>query len=306
MFVVVDILVVIWLLYTYKQRCIDVLFWAIVVSYSLTVIGAICNVGFLGMFEPIPDADVSAYRTFERHDLGTAVVPLILYYLYRCLLYREKQPAASLKKAGVLVLIMLISGKRGAYLGLAAGVMMLAMFLVHRKHTGAVCRVAMVSCVILPFLYVCMIRFGGLSFIAELFHINSMGRVEVYEWFSDQYTISPFYLGKGFQYIHCYMVAGLGNPLVNDFGYLHNSILQLYIEGGFWGFFLWFTYTAVGVPLTLRKWYCSKTVMFYLIIIAATLAIFAVDNVLTYPLYQVCLYATLGAVMNITRPFCIS
>ena len=182
---------------------------------------------------------------------------------------------------------------------------MLAMFLVHKKHQKAVCHWAMAGCVVLPFLYVCFIRFGGLSFAAELLHINSMGRVEVYEWFSDQYTISPLYFGKGFQYVHRYMVAGLGDYLVNNFGYLHNSILQLYIEGGFWGFFLWFTYMAVGIPLALRKWYCSKTVMFYLTVLAATVAVFAVDNVLTYPLYQVCLYATLGAVMQITRPFCM-
>ena len=124
-----------------------------------------------------------------------------------------------------------------------------------------------------------------------------MGRIEVYEWFSDQYYLSPLYLGKGFQYIHRYMMNGLGSRLVNDYHYLHNTILQLYIEGGFWGFFLWFIHGAVGIPMMLRKWFSENTAAFYLVVIVATFAIFTVDNALTYPVYQVCLYTVVGVTM---------
>ncbi len=298
MFVVVDVLMVIALLSMYKKRCTDVLFAAIVVSYTAAMINAFCAVGFSGVIEYIADSNVPTYRYFERHDVGIAVVPLILYYLNEWLQLQKKRPARDLWKVGVLVLIMLMCGKRSAYLGLAAGVVMLALFRVCRKHLAVTCRWIMAACVVLPFLYVCFIRWGGLRFVTELLNINAMGRVEVYEWFFDQYTISPLYLGKGFQYIHRYMLAGFGNKLVNDFEYLHNTILQLYIEGGFWGFFLWFTHAAVGVPVMLRKWFSQKVSAFYLVIIVATMTIFLVDNALTYPVYQVCLYAVLGAVMS--------
>jgi len=297
MFVVVDVLMVVALMSMYKKRSIDVLFAAIVISYSATMIHALSSVGLSGVVEYIADSDAN-YRYFERHDIGIAVVPLILYYLSGWLLLQDKRPARGLAKAAVLTVIMLLCGKRSAYLGLAAGVAMLVLFLVCRKHLVATCRWVMAACVVLPFLYVCFIRFGGLSFVARLFNINSMGRVEVYEWFSDQHTISPLYIGKGFQYIHRYMLAGMGSKLVNDFEYLHNSILQLYIEGGFWGFFLWFAHAAVGVPVMLHKWFSRKVSVFYLVTIVATITIFLVDNALTYPVYQVCLYAVLAAVMT--------
>lgn len=295
MFVVVDVLVVVALMSMYKKRSVDVLFAAIAVSYSATMIRALSSIGLTGIMEHIANSDVN-YRYFERHDIGIAVVPLILYYVGGWLLLGDKHPVRGLVKSAVLVVIMLMCGKRSAFLGLAAGLAMMALFMVCRKHLAVTCKWIMAGCVVLPFLYVCFIRIGGLSFFARIFNINSMGRVEVYEWFSDQYTISPLYLGKGFQYIHRYMLAGRGSKLVNDFEYLHNSVLQLYIEGGFWGFFLWFAHAAVGVPTMLRNWFSRKVSVFYLVILVATITIFLVDNALTYPVYQVSLYAVLGAV----------
>lgn len=301
MYVVVDVLVVIALLHRYKERCIDLLFAGIVVSYAATLVNALGNIGLPGLWEYITDPGGSAGFYFERNDVGIAVVPLMLYYISRWLLLQEKDFATGLKKAGILALIMVMSGKRSAILGLVAGVAVLALLLAYRKRVTVICRWIMAGCVALPFLYVCFIRLGGLYAIAEFLHINSMGRTEVYDWFADQYTISPLYLGKGFQYVHCYMRAGLGSDLVNKFVYLHNSILQLYIEGGFWGFFLWFGYAGIGVPLLLRKWFSQREVVFYLVLIVATMTIYLVDNALTYPLYQVCLYAVLGVVLLESR-----
>lgn len=296
-FVVVDVLMVIALLYRYKERCIDLLFASIVVSYAVTLIYALSTGGIMEIVQNRAELYKPTSSYFERHDIGIAVVPLILYYLSRWLLLQEKNFIPSLKKAGVLVVIMLLCGKRSAWLGLAAGIAMLALFLVCRKHVAVVSRWIMAACVVLPFLYVCFIRWGVLSAVADFFHINFMGRLEVYDWFADQYTISPLYLGKGFQYIHRYMEAGLGSDLVNKYSYLHSTILQLYIEGGFWGFILWFAHTGVVIPVLLRKWFSRKVSVCYLVLIVATLTIFLVDNALTYPVYQVCLYAVLGAVM---------
>lgn len=296
-FVVVDVLMVIGLLDRFKERCIDLLFASIVVSYAVTLIYALSTGGIMEIVENRAELYKPDNSYFERHDMGIAVVPLILYYVSRWLLLQDKNYIPGLKKAGVLFVIMLLCGKRSAWLGLAAGLAMLGLFLVCRKRVAAVSRWVMAGCVVLPFLYVCLIRWGVLGAAAELFHINFMGRLEVYDWFADQYTVSPLYLGKGFQYIHRYMEAGLGSDLVNKYSYLHSTVLQLYIEGGFWGFLLWFAHTGVVIPVLLRKWFSRKVSVFYLVIIVATLTIFLVDNALTYPVYQVCLYAVMGTVM---------
>ena len=106
--------------------------------------------------------------------------------------------------------------------------------------------------------YVCVIKLGILKMICRLLGINTMGRVEVYAWFEDQYNLTPFYFGEGFQYIRRYMEFGRGNWLVNAFHNLHNSILQIYIETGFWGFFMWFGFLLVLIPKKVRSIYGSN------------------------------------------------
>lgn len=297
MFIVVDILMVIALLSLFRHRSVDLLLAAIVICYIATLMNAFVTVDFMHILRNIVRPDLYVYRFFERHDIGIAVVPLLLYYLYPWIYGGKKRNLDNLLKIIILIGIMLLCGKRSAYLGLAGGVGIMVFFKLCKKNLSAACKWVMAAGVILPFLYVCAIRLGILGYVANLLGINTMGRIEVYEWFSDHYTLSPLYLGQGFQYIHRYMMAGLGSRLVNDYHYLHNTILQLYIEGGFWGFFLWFIHNAVGIPMMLRKWFDENTAVFYLVVIVATIVIFTVDNALTYPVYQVCLYTVVGAAM---------
>ena len=134
--------------------------------------------------------------------------------------------------------------------------------------------------------------------VCDLLQINTMGRVEVYGWFEDQYNLTPFYFGRGFQYIRLYMEHERGNWMVNSFHYLHNSILQIYIETGFWGFLMWFGFLLVWIPNKVRSIYGSNGYAFYAVLMTATVIMFTVDNVLTYPLYQVSLFMALYGGLN--------
>ena len=296
MYGVVCVLMAMALMHIFSDKSVDLLCISLVLSYTGTFIRGLQKIGVQGLWKHLTRAEGFFDYAFERHDIGVAVVPLIFYYLYNLMNNKKEKNDHLVAKLIVLFLVVFLCGKRSAILALFAGGVVMGLFWLAKSKADKAAKCVMALCVVLPFAYVCIIKIGLLQTVAEAIGINSMGRVEVFGWFEDQYTLSPLYIGKGFQYIHQYMKAGLGSALVNAYQYLHNTILQLYIETGFFGFFFWFGHLAVGMPLLLKRFSDEKSAQFYLIVIAGTIAMFTVDNVLTYPLYQVCMHVVVASV----------
>lgn len=298
MFIVVDLLMVAALVFTYRKKSADVMFLSVIFAYAITFVKAIVKVGFSGMLSYLkgdPSLPWDFNKNFERHDLGVAVVPLILFYIY--MLYkRERSNKELIIRIVMLFAVLFLCGKRSALVALAAGLMLMAIITMFKHNRLRICVLALAVTGVAAYLYVALIQQGFLSAFCDALNINSMGRVTVYEHFNDTYNMSPLYFGKGFQYIHCYMTAGLGTKLVNDFEYLHNSILQIYIETGFFGFVMWFGMLLAACPMLLKRKFSRDTLLFYVITIISTVVMFTTDNVLTYPVFQVCLYTTICAV----------
>lgn len=291
MFIVVDILMVAALLMKYKEKAVDFVFWCLFFSYSITIITALQNTGvsrlilYLTASDKYPDWYFSS--SYERHDVGIAVVPLILYYLY---LYVIKKTYVNEKiklKIFVLLGIMYLSGKRSAFTAIILGIVVIWYL---KKRSINKSNLVLFLSFIYAYLYVVIIHTNILSVISNAIGVNSMGRIEVWNYFSNQYSISPFYLGQGFQYVHVYMVHGLGTQLVNDFDYLHNSILQVYIENGFWCFFIWLSIILVFFPVFIKNKFGENSYLFYIVIVTSMLLAYSTDNVLTYPLYLISTY----------------
>ena len=288
LYLIADMLSAYCLVALFKKRAAIILFCAIALSYALSIIFAICELSLQEIFDYFFNGIALSRDYFEKHDVGVAVVPLIFFFA--CTL---KGQSKTMRKQYcvyivVLIAIMLMCGKRSAYMGFAVGLAMIAGYYLCKTRFNKEKLSVLIAFVFLAglFMYVCLISTGDLGSIVNALGINSMGRVEVYDWFSDQYDISPFYLGKGFQYIHVYMESGLGSWLVNAFDYLHNSILQIYIEAGFWGFWLWIAFYLIIYPYVIKRLFGSNAFIFTMTIMVSMLTIFLTDNVLTYPLFQ--------------------
>lgn len=99
------------------------------------------------------------------------------------------------------------------------------------------------------FLYLFIVRAGLFEYLEREFGINSMGRRLLTDFIEPYYHIGPDYLGRG---------AGFTSRLfssqpVGQIRALHNDILVLYIDLGFWGFWLWM---LAFFPL--RVWVVAK------------------------------------------------
>lgn len=292
-FVIVDILMVMALIDLFHEKAVDLFFYALIVSHFISLLFALRDLGIEGVAAYF-GGDETHLGYFEMHDIGVAVVPFILYYIFK-LHFVKKTNRKLYVRLLILFGILFLCGKRSGMLACAFGMASILLFIDrnNKLKNRQFARILLLSAFVFAYGYVCVIKLGILKMICRLLGINTMGRVEVYAWFEDQYNLTPFYFGEGFQYIRRYMEFGRGNWLVNAFHYLHNSILQIYIETGFWGFFMWFGFLLVLIPKKVRSIYGSNGYAFYAVLMTATVLMYAVDNVLTYPLYQVSLFMAL-------------
>lgn len=294
MFIVVDMLAVSALISVFKSRAATVVFWGIVLSYALSILLAIRKVGLAVCINYYVSGDFLGYNAnnvlFEKHDVGVAVIPFMIYYLYLIFSGSAKYEKYMPAKLIVLAIIMFMCGKRVAMLAIFIGVIMVLLFAKNMAGRSRIAFVFLNLAFVFCFVYVAMIKTGVFTSIVNMLGINSMARTDVYDWFADWYTLSPLYAGYGFQYVHRYMEAGGASTLVNAFSYMHNSILQIYIEMGFIGFFVWYGYTILIYPMVTKKLFGSKAFLFFVALLMPYVFMLMVDNVMTYPLYQLSMY----------------
>lgn len=89
----------------------------------------------------------------------------------------------------------------------------------------------------LAFAYICLIKAGIYEYLTTRFGIDTMGRLDLSIMIDRYYWIGPDYIGNGIGFIK-EMFNELANRGFTIYA-LHCDILKIYIELGFWGFWLW-------------------------------------------------------------------
>lgn len=289
-FIIVDMMMVAALLYWFKEKVVDVVCTAVLLSFLLTIIGEGLEHGFWELVINYTNPVIGANSWLERSDIGTAVVVFILYYLWEILNAKKGINIGMIIREVLLIGVLLLAGKRIAVVGLFIGIVSMLMFRFF-KEKKTILKCFVVGTPIILYLYLFIIQSGILGAITEAFYLPTSGRIYVWSHFSNQYSLLPDYLGKGFQYIRGYMEWMTWDGIINGFGMLHNMVLQLYIECGFFGFFFYFIYMLGIYPKKIWNLCGDKAKFFYISLILATFGIYIADNVLTYPVYQVSLYS---------------
>lgn len=95
-----------------------------------------------------------------------------------------------------------------------------------------------ISAIVILFVYVVFARYNIIEAIYTYYGIDTKGRNEFMDFINQFYVISPTYLGYGIGFINRLMEnlyeAGYISAAV-----LHNDIVRMYVELGFWGFLIW-------------------------------------------------------------------
>lgn len=140
---------------------------------------------------------------------------------------------------------------------------------------------------VLMLLFVFMCRYGIIAKIMYSLNINSMGRLDVWNYFSKYYNFHIGYTGIGLGGVK-QILNLLGNK---HFDRLHNDILLYYIELGFGGFFIFiFSHFQMINHFIRERIITYKNAMDIIVLIVYTLVCYCTDNISIYIHYIFPLY----------------
>lgn len=283
--------------YTFGRKAIWRVLSAMLLANFFRIVSIIIENGFIAYIEELKTLIVTfagetgaLIQGAEIHELTFA---LGLFLLFLLLEFR-RLPGKWWYIIPFLILTLFFYLSGFKRIGVAAT--LIAVFcatilrgIIGHKEKGRSLLMAASLCVIAAcYIYVVLIH-GGLVNILIEHGINVMSRERFYGMVENYYRIDPGFLGQGVGFISRFFSE-------SDASALHNDILRIYIDLGFWGFFIWM---IAAVPI--RVWFVSKwqgiqggilcfAYMTYLIVTATT------DNTFYY------IYVT-GAVAILTMSY---
>lgn len=252
-FQMITVLVAVSAVYLFEEKAVDYTFWGFVLFNTLSILLAFKDTGSMSdviwsinkFITGGGDAD-GFMKRLELHDATFSFGLFLIYYILD-----------GVKKNGwkfaICVFFYVIGFKRIGMAGCALA-SLVGVFLKHLDKRDAIRigRVILAAFCIVGFLNVVIIRSGLFTYLMNLFDIDLMGRQNLYIYIEKFYQISPTFIGHGFESIKD-ILAMAGDLKVNEthiarMTAIHGDYLRMYIELGFWGFWIWELYFFVWLP----------------------------------------------------------
>lgn len=241
---------------------------------------------FMTLLRSFGNETGDAIRELELHDPNFAIGLLLIFFVA----YRREQKKSWLCFA-VTLLFFLTGLKRIAVAGivLACLISLLADRIGEKRIRGFLYTIVFVLCAV-GVLYPIIIRSGLFEKFMEIAKIDSLGRVEMYNYIEGVYEVGFQYLGQGLGYVSR-MMGSLSEEIQEamlSYGYaageLHNDILRILIDIGFTGFLIWLFMFTVNRLRMLLKYENMKTAVVFVAAMVYLFITYMTDN--TYYYYQ--------------------
>ena len=229
------------------------------------------------------DNDVITNSTFIRaieiHDITFTMGVFLIYFLFFC-------PGEKYRfvYAGIAIFLFFAGLKRIAFLSLGLA-LLFALFckILSAKHQRRVIMFTAVFIVALCYFYIIIIQKGIFSQFLLDHEIEMNGREKIYDYISNFYEVSPTYRGKGYEFCVQLLksMKDTKDQVVNITA-VHNDILKMYVEMGFWGFLAW----ILAYYIFQTHWYISrcgeKVAVCFMAINVYMLITYMTDNTMFY------------------------
>ena len=228
--------------YLFGKKAVDYTFYGFVLFYTAAIVIALHRFGL--------SASLTSIRRFLMHfgdakdfmkalELHDAVFAFGIFILYYFLDGVKKNPG----KLCLAVFFFLVGFKR---IGALAILLALPLGAILRKYCRDLKKTGLVlgALIILAgFAYIAWIKEGRFAALTGMLGVNSMGRNELFRFISDYYSVSPAFLGKGFEYVTILLRdARVDYINLAKIGAIHNDYIKIFVEFGFFGYFLWTGY----------------------------------------------------------------
>lgn len=243
-----------------------------------------------------------AMRFMEFHDLGQGLGLFLMYYLWtfkktkRHLILLAISAVCftlSLKRIDVLAIVIAIG--IGWYLN--------RLTFVRRWYFVIAFEIALV---IFAYAYLVLIKKGYYGMIMKELGIDTMSRDVLYEYYSDFFSFSPTYLGRGLRFIYVHVgetedVIHVTQSIIIRVHNAHNEYLTYFIELGFWGFIFWMWSNSWHKINAFRREFGWEGATVTLMVVIYSFISYATDNTFFYFSINYVGFIISGAVVLSTR-----
>ena len=228
-----------------------------------------------------------ATSALEVHELTYCLGLCIIYYLF----FEKKDERKNKSRIIILIALFILGNKRIGFGGIIISGLF-ALF-VHRKGLRKFnIWLIGITGTIICITYVALLYSGEVTSFLLNAGINMMGRDTIYTYFTNMTSFSPDFLGWGISAVSKSMEnmsrVEVGN-MVNVRG-LHNDILKVYIECGFFGSIIWYWYNLIGIPIKLFNNFGEKDATLYIALAIFSFITYLTDNTENYFVFQVILF----------------
>lgn len=226
----------------------------------------------------------------EVHNLTYCMGLFFVYYLVSNQYTRNEKI-----RILIPILIAVIYGnKRAMFLGLAVSLLLYFILNKFESRRMWMLRIVFGIYIIGAFIFLWLVRSGIFAEILSYFSIPDMARLRIWNYFSDAYTISPNYWGRGIAYTDNVMTIGSTKQALKLTVNIpiHNDILRMYIG---WGF-IPFLYYIVNFFLKQIHWFIKQgkenNGWRYFAIASCVYFINFFDNMITAIDFNMCFFAS--------------
>ncbi len=260
------------LLYVFGAKAFKLNLTAALISYLAKLLPIIAENGLV----PFMNEFMTLLITFANEtgpimkaaelDEATLSMGVLLVGLLLALIRNKKDWLLWIELA--LGVFCFVTGLKRITIVAAIGAAILGFVLVRVTKKGTkrlwIIHAVAITSVVLCFVYVVLSKLGIFQFLEDI-GIDTMGRAYIAKQVDSMYSLSPLFLGHGTGFISRSM-----SDWDSTFKALHNGLLQIYIDNGFFGFWLWgMTY----LPLRTRHFAKHSGHMAAIVALCCTMAV---------------------------------
>lgn len=303
----VAVIVAVCAAYLFKERSIDLFAMGICSANLAIMLFEIPNYGFSSSMQSlfhviITLGDAAGYaEALEIHEMTFLYGIFIVYYG----MFAPKETQRQKKTRTVLLcmsIFLLLSGMKRIMIPACILSLLYVLLIRKRKNIFAIVMATGIFWVVFFVFYLYAVRYGLISLLAEKLNINMMGRDYIWKLAEPFYSLSPGFTGLGFEAVDA-IVKQLHYLGLIDTAYpFHNDILKVFVELGFYGFFLWSGIQYILFPWFWAKQFNSKAALLYMSTLNVMTFTYLTDNTAFYFWCTIALrLTTLAYVFTIKR-----
>lgn len=270
----------------FKENTIRYILYSTVIQYIITQITLLFKMGISSYFSGIVTVFLGNSEGNPMEVNPMEVNSDVVLSLGIILLYLMDNKINNKKNVRCIVwtfIAFFLGGKRICFLAIV--MLLIYVFFaefISEKRKIYIQNIVSVFFIIASLIFVYGIKSGLLSSFVWEKGINTMGRINMWDYISNFFDFNINYPGKGYSFCNLLLERDKVYTFEGHVYALHSDILKMYVEFGFIIFILWLLYNLIFLNKLLHRHYGYEYGNFYWCITIYLFILYLTDNAINY------------------------